>query len=154
WTREEITLVEAFAGRCWAEVERARAEQALHAAAARDAFRVKLSDALRDISDTAEIQYQAARVLGEHFGAHRVAYWLIESDEFFVIDREWVNGAPAMPKRFSFSGVDPASREDLRAGRPLVRDDVREDPRLSAEEKAMRVSVGAVSGATVPLRKD
>jgi PAS domain S-box-containing protein len=52
--------------------ERKRAEAQLRRAAEMDAFRVKLSDALRSLTDPVEIQAVAMRVLGEHLQVDRV----------------------------------------------------------------------------------
>ena len=44
----------------------------------RDAFHLRLSDALRPLADTLDIQATALRVLGEHLGASRVVYaWIV-----------------------------------------------------------------------------
>ncbi len=74
WTHAEIALVEETAERTWAAVKRARAEEQLSRAAEMDAFRVKLSDALRSLSDAVEIQATATRTTMNFFGADRCYY--------------------------------------------------------------------------------
>ncbi len=51
-----------------------RTSQALRESQERQAFLLKLSDALRPLVDPAAIQEAAARILGEHLRASRVAY--------------------------------------------------------------------------------
>ncbi|MBV8761575.1 MAG: GAF domain-containing protein, partial [Deltaproteobacteria bacterium] len=143
-----------FALLCLDVTTRKLAEQSLAHQAARDAFRVRLADALQRASDIAELQYQACRVLGEQLGATRVAFWVLEPGNVIAVEREWVNGAPAIPARHPFSDVYGAWRERLEKGLPIVRDDVRTDAQLTDPEKAMRVAMGAISGASVPLRTD
>ena len=59
--------------------DRLRAEERLRRAAEFDAFRVALNDAVRSLSDPEEIQYQAARTIGEYLGTDRAYY--VEIDE-------------------------------------------------------------------------
>jgi len=55
-------------------IERAQTEEALRESEERQAFLLKLSDALRPLADPIEIQSEAVRILGEHLDVSRVAY--------------------------------------------------------------------------------
>ena len=59
--------------------ERRRAAGQARRAAARDAFRVRLNDALRPLADPARIQGEACRLLGDYLGVDRAYY--LEADE-------------------------------------------------------------------------
>ncbi len=54
--------------------ERKRVSAQLRRAAVFDAFRIKLLDALRPLTDPVQIQTQACRLLGEHLGVDRAYY--------------------------------------------------------------------------------
>jgi hypothetical protein len=54
--------------------DRKQAEERSQHAAALDAFRVSLADALRPLADPVEVQATASRVLGEYLGVNRVVY--------------------------------------------------------------------------------
>jgi hypothetical protein len=58
---------------------------ALHQANQLNAFRVKLADALRPLTDASEIQAMASRILGESLEATRVIYTEVVSDGEEVI---------------------------------------------------------------------
>jgi PAS domain-containing protein len=91
WTRDEIALLEQTAERAWAAGERARAEDPLRKSEERHAFLLKLSDALRALSDASDVQQTAARLLGEHLQVNRVGYAEIEGREY-VIRCEYTRG--------------------------------------------------------------
>lgn len=73
WTAGEVTLAEEVAERTWAAIQRARAEAALRASDERQAFLLKLSDAVRPLVDPIEVQTNALRTLAEHLGLSRAA---------------------------------------------------------------------------------
>ena len=89
WTHDEITLVREVADRIWAALEQRKAEAALRASEERLFFLLRLSDALRALSDPSEVQEAAARLLGEHLQVNRVGYAEIEGGKY-VIRREYV----------------------------------------------------------------
>ncbi len=70
-------------------------------AAERDRFRIKLSDALRSLTDPLVIQARAARVLGENLGASRVHCAEITDDGAHVaVDQDHIDGVPHLTGRF------------------------------------------------------
>ncbi|MBD2565119.1 MULTISPECIES: ATP-binding protein [Nostoc] len=134
--------------------ERKRTEEQLRRVAETDAFRVKLSDALRSLFDPVEIQRAAMRVLGEHLAAERVCYGELTDDgEMIVIADNYLRG-----DAIEFIGQVPTSAygkvsETLRAGHAFVFSDLDRDERLcDAEREAIR-ALSVISGATVPLVK-
>ncbi len=102
-----------------------------HRAAELNAFRVRLSDALRTLSDPMEIQQTACRMLVEQVGADRS--FLTEIDEEtgqFVVEPGYQRpGVPPVSGRFSPAAFQPLAAE-YRAGRAAVVQDVNADLRL------------------------
>ncbi|MEH2067825.1 MAG: ATP-binding protein [Nostoc sp.] len=73
--------------------DRKRAEEQIRRAAEFDAFRVKLSDALRSLTDPVEIQAQACRLLGEHLSVDRAYY--VETNEaegYMRVNQNYLRG--------------------------------------------------------------
>ncbi|HEU4408202.1 MAG TPA: chemotaxis protein CheB [Polyangiaceae bacterium] len=154
WTPEEVASVEALAGRAWAEVERARAETALRASEERQAFMLKLSDALRPLADPIGVESEAARLLGEHLGAGRASYAEVEADgEHFAVHRDDTDGVPSYAGRYRLESFGLAFVGDLRAGRTVTLADAERDAQVSEAVRA--VLAAGTSGAFigVPLVK-
>ena len=112
------------------------AEEALRASAARAALRTTLADALRPLSDPVEVQAEAARVLGDHFGAARALYAEVEPDgEHVVVHRDHCDGVPSMAGRHRIADFGGAAAEAYREGRTLAVEDVGAEPGLTAAER-------------------
>jgi PAS domain S-box-containing protein len=150
WTRDEIALVEATGERTWAAAERARAEDALRGSEERDAFLLKLSDALRPLSNPAEVQETAARLLGEHLGVNRVGYAEME-DNGYVIRCEYTRGVAPLVGHGPSGTFGAALRDAYRRGETVVVSDVSSDPRFTADERVSmrRRQIAAFIGATL-----
>lgn len=155
WTQEEIALAEGVAGRCWAEVERARVEDALRRSEERQGFLLALSDALRPLRSASEIQRVAARLLGEHLDADRAYYSTIDhARDVAVTEWEYVRGgAPCRAGERPLSAL-PRTIAAHRAGHAVVYTDVESDPRLSDAERASVRSIDVRSAIALPLLKD
>lgn len=121
-------------------------------AAERDAFRVKLSDALRPLDDAPEIQAEAARVLGQHLRVNRVIYAEIEGDDF-IVQRDYSNGVSPMTGRFRLYDFGPRIIEALRKGQVLVASDVATFPGLTDEERATYAGVEIAACVSTVLVK-
>ena len=136
----------------WDVTDRRRAEAALAESAARQAFLVRLNDALAPLVDPVEVQETAARVLGEHLGADRVAYFELDGDDY-VVARDY---APSVPK---VAGRHPVARFGARliavyrSGTTEVSRDVEADPALSPGEKAAFAAIQVRAQVAVPLVK-
>ena len=135
--------------------ERKRVEAVLRASEARQAYLLKLSDALRPLSDALEIRRTAMRVLGEHLQVDRVLYSEVDDRAgTHVIADNYVRGArPKLTGRFLTSAFGAAT-DRLRAGETFAMDDIASDERLSAatREAFLRLDVRASIG--VPLVKN
>src|SRR3712207_457313 len=144
WSAEEIALAEGVAVRCWGEVERARAEAALRRSEKRQAFLLRLSDALRPLADPGEVENTAARVLGEHLGATRAMYAEVEGEpgaEEGTLRGQYhapsgsLSAGQAFPVRYSYSTYGEQTMASRRRGETMVVTDVRTDPRRSEERR-------------------
>lgn len=154
WTDRDEALLREVAERTWAAVERARAEAALRDSDERQTFLLKLSDALRPLTDPMAIQRVAARSLGEHLGASRVFYVVVDPDgDSGIIDQDYADGLPSRTGRYSLSAFSTAALADWRAGRTASSDDVQTDPRYSDTERSAYASVSTRAGFGVPLIK-
>jgi len=133
--------------------DRKRAEEILQRAAEFDAFRVSLADALRPLADPVEIQATASRVLGEYLGANRVAYFEVRGADY-VVERDYVNGALAIPGNYPIDSFGPKLLAAYRTGRAVSASDVEADPNLSPDQRSAyaAIQIGAYIG--IPLVKE
>ena len=105
--------------------ERRRAEER------RDVL-MRVTDALREAADTAEMAQAAAEALGRHLNVSRVGYATLNAEaETLTVERDWT--APGVP---SIAGTLRLRDygdfiDDLKAGRLLRVEDVRGDPRTA-----------------------
>ena len=133
-----------------------RAEVAEQDFQARQAFLLKLSDALRPLADPMEIENQAANLIGHHFTVANANYAQVETVagvECFIVRNGYV-----APGSRSFVGRYPVAEfpgvgEELFAGRTLVVDEVDGDPRLGAADRASCRAIGIAAFIVVPLLK-
>ncbi|NML17134.1 ATP-binding protein [Azohydromonas caseinilytica] len=142
-----LTVVEA--------TRRLRAEAALRESQARQAFLLRLSDALRPLADPVAVQAEAARVLGEHLGAVRVLYGEVSADGTeLVVERNFVaSGAAVLSGRFRMADFGPSLVAALQQGRSIAVADVAAAPALSAGEREAYAALGIAALVGVPLIK-
>jgi len=134
---------------------RVLADQRARAAEQRQAFLLKLSDALRPLSDPVAIQEVAARKLGQHLGASRVAYGEVSADgEHITFNRIYQDGgAPRLIGSFRTSDC-PIMMAALREGRATATHDIAAACKANPAAAAVYadLGIGAIAGA--PLAKD
>ncbi|HJV72933.1 MAG TPA: EAL domain-containing protein [Noviherbaspirillum sp.] len=153
WTTEEIQVAQDTAQRTWMAVEASRAEAAVQAAAARDAFRVRLVDTLRKFTDPDEVQHVASRLLGEYLHANRVYYSLVEGDHY-VFAGHFERDVPHMPPaHYPVSQFGQWVFDAYRSGLPLVTSDTQADTRFSPAEKEAYAAIQCIGTIGVPLIK-
>ncbi len=121
----------------------------------RQAFLLKLSDALRSLSDAREIQRTAMRVLGEHLALDRAMYAEITPDgETVIVNDNYLSERfPALIGEFPLSTYGSIINK-LRDGEPLMVADVDAETELSEMEKTNYKEIGAIAFVTLPLIKD
>lgn len=125
-------------------------------ARSREVYLVRLSDALRPVSDPIEIQLLAARTLGEYLAADRVVYGEIDfPGERVLVHREFQRrpDAPPLVGSHDFASY-PAIAEAWRAGRDFVEPDVERSRRLSDQDKASLLALEIRAFVVAPLMKN
>src|SRR5215831_5070324 len=135
WTTREVELIRDVAERTWESVERARAEAGVRRSEERLAFLLKLSDALRPLSDPVEMSAAASRLLGEHLRANRVCYADIDGDEF-VMRHMYESGVTRLSDRGPVTCMGAAMLDAYRRGEAVAVHDACTDPRLTEKERA------------------
>jgi PAS domain S-box-containing protein len=134
---------------------RLRREEQARANARRDAYQLRLADALRTLACPIEIQEAAVRVLGEHLGASRCFYCEVDDDENgFVVHRAYTaRGVSFRLDRFQIADFGGFLQRELQAGRTIVLEDGCADVRLNLAQRRLfeRMRVGGV--LAVPLIK-
>jgi PAS domain S-box-containing protein len=122
------------------------------AAEARQAFLFSLQDALRALSEPAEILATAATLLGRHLGATRIGYSEIQpDDETVLVTNGYVDGAPPVNGLFQLATFGPHHEREMRAGRTLIYEDVQADDRGARE---FGLELGTRAHVSTPLIRD
>ena len=136
---------------------RRRGDAALIDDHAQKTFLLKLTDSLRPLSDAAEIQSHASRMLCEHLGTSRAMYAEIEGEpdaRVYAIRGQFVREGEGLPERvpcLHFS-ADFITRT-LTRGQPAVIGDVATDPRFSEEIRNAWLKAGIASRILVSIVK-
>jgi PAS domain S-box-containing protein len=133
--------------------ERERLEESLHKREERLAFLLRLNDALRPLSDPVEIQEVTVRLLGEHLGVNRVAYSVIDGDEF-IVTADYNDGVAPFRGRWPIAAFGAKLLEAYRRGESVMASDVRTDPRLTDAERARLLGHGIAAFLRVMIHKD
>ncbi|WP_114948585.1 PAS domain-containing protein [Microvirga calopogonii] len=140
-----------------------RAEAALRESEQRQAFLLKLSDALRPLADAAEIQATTTRLVGQHLGVDRAMYAEVEGEpgaETGIIRGQYVRpaceGCPSVvpfPERFTFQPFGAHTMPGRYRGELLVVADVNTDPGFDTAERAAWTAAGVRAAVVAPLAK-
>ena len=130
--------------------KRKRAEEALRRSDERQAFLLKLSDALRPLGDPLDVQEVAARLLGEHLRSNRVGYAEIDGRNY-VIRREYASGVRPLVGEGPVGTFGAALRDAYRNGETVVVNDVSTDPRFTEAERTIMQArqIAAYVGVTL-----
>ncbi|GAA6618122.1 ATP-binding protein [Scytonema sp. NUACC26] len=136
-------------------LEDSSAVAALHQANQLNAFRVKLADALRPLTDASEIQAIAARILGESLGATRVIYIeVVSNGEEVIVHRNYTNGVAQLSGHYRLDDYQRNLTIDHWAGRTQVVTDIPNNPRYTDAEKARYREIDIAAHIDVPLVKN
>ncbi|MEB3355887.1 MAG: PAS domain S-box protein [Synechococcales bacterium] len=135
-----------------AEATLRQSEEQLLRAAERDAFRLKLSDALRSLADPDDIEETVTQAAMEHFGADRCYYCEIENGEAIIRRDAARDGLP------SVAGVYPLSsfailQAVIEAGHPFVVRDVRTTDTVDEDLRQICLQLQVISYINVPVIK-
>ncbi|MGO4527174.1 HWE histidine kinase domain-containing protein [Microvirga sp. 2MCAF35] len=95
----------------------------------RQAFRIKLEETLRDLSDPRAIMAAAVEALGQHLGANRVGYSEVQADDDTIVcETCFADGVEPLIGAFSLRAFGPDSIARQRKGQIDVCDDLTADP--------------------------
>lgn len=98
----------------------------------RQDFLLRFTDEIRRIDNPREIIRTSQRMLGEELKANRVGYGEVDAGErFFTTTDNWTDGVPSRHGTHDLAGFGPEVHGNLKAGVPLVIEDVETDPRTS-----------------------
>src|SRR5262249_58719591 len=99
----------------YAQRQQKAAEDALGVSEAREAFLLRLSDALRVLAEPVAMQTTACRMVGEHLRVNRCSYGEISGGE--VVPRAtWGRGDAPPTDRFALGEPSPAATQAVLAG--------------------------------------
>jgi PAS domain S-box-containing protein len=121
-------------------------------AEARQAFLLRLQDALRGLTAPQDILTGAATHLGRHLGAARIGYGEVQPDgETVLITNGYADGVPPVNGILAHAAFGPHYGAMLRAGTPIILDDVLADPK---REPGAWETLGTRALVVVPLIRD
>jgi PAS domain S-box-containing protein len=108
----------------------------------RQAFRLKLDERLRTLENPVDVMSSVAELIGQCVGVGRAGYGEIDaSGEVIKVERDWAAGMPSLEGEARLlDGFGEAIAKELRAGRTLVVNDRRSDPRVSGAGVATTVA--------------
>ena len=107
----------------------------------RNAFLVRLDDAVRPLTDAHAITQTAARMVGEYLDANRCAYADVEEDEdTFNLTGDFNRGVPSIVGRYMFTQFGAECLRLMRAGEPYVVSDSETDPRTQEVRDSYRLT--------------
>jgi PAS domain S-box-containing protein len=151
--RDEAGRVAGLVGVSRDVTEERRAQRRLHQNEERQRYLLKLSDALRPLTDPAEIQRVASRILGDHLSAHRVLYAEIDGDEA-TVHEAYTNGLPALSGKFQVRDFGEGIIEAYNRGELIHYSDIPNDKSLSGSVKQAFEQLGVRSNLSCGLLKD
>lgn len=132
--------------------ERKRTGEALRESEERKAFLLTLSDALRPLSDAAEIQAMATRTARDYFGADRCYYLEIEDDTSIVRQDASRDDLPSVAGVYSLGSL-PIFKAAVAAGRPLVVQDSQITDLVDEDLRQFCLQTEIISFLNVPVIK-
>jgi PAS domain S-box-containing protein len=133
--------------------KRKRAEESLRVSERQTAFQLELSDALRPLSDAAEIHSTVTRMARDYFEADRCYYCEIEGDRSFIRQDASRDDLPSVVGEYRLDSY-PIFRTVVDAGRPVVVEDSRTAHVLDEELKRLCLEMQILSFLDVPVIKD
>lgn len=128
---------------------------ALHQANQLNAFRVKLTDALRPLTDASEIQAIASRILAESLGANRVIYIEVALDgEEVIVHSNYTHGVSELSGRYRLEDYRRNLSADHQTGCTQVIFDIPNSSNYTDEQKMKYRDIDVAAYIDVPLVKN
>jgi len=138
--------------------DRKRDETRLRDSEARQRFLLRFNDALRPLTDAAEMQAVASRLLAEHLGASRALYCDIEGEpggRLAIVRGQFVRAGAPLPGQLDYEAYEQGwASPILGRGEPVVVDDLGHDPRLTPEAREAWCALGIGALVVVSLIKN
>jgi PAS domain S-box-containing protein len=134
--------------------EQKRTAERLSQSEKRSAFLLKISDALRQLSDASAIKRTACTILGEHLSADWAFYvdYSVEAG-FGIVDQEFAaDGLPSLSGRYAMEEFGSTSVQ-LANGQIWVVSDARNEHQITRAERDYYVERNVISWINVPLIK-
>ena len=120
-----------------------------------DAFRVRLTNALRPLTDADDIQAIAARLLGESLGASRVIYIeVLPNGKEVIVHKNYTSGVTELSGLYRSEDFGRNLIADHQAGRTVIVPDVANHPQYTASQKASYQAIEIAAHLDVPLIKN
>ena len=137
--------------------ERERIKEEINQAQKRQEFLLNLNDQLRSLDDPDAIMEATAQSLGRFLKVDCAGYGEVdETRGMILVEREWSKGVIGNEGRaYRLYDFLPTMMAELKQGRPIFVEDIRNDPR--AENPAVQAAystINARSALAVPLHKD
>ncbi len=136
---------------------RKRAEEEHAAAEARQAYRLRLAELLRDAADPEAAMGGAAALLGAKLGVAQLGFGEVDTAERVVtVRRDWNDGrSPSVTGRWRMDDFGPALIRELMTGATVAIPDIRQDPRTALPAVvAAYEGIGTRAILDVPLMRD
>ena len=133
--------------------ERKRHEEEQRKAAEIDAFRVKLSDALRPLSDAVAIEEAVTREARDYFGADRCYYCQIVEDNATIHRDAHREDLPSVAGTYPLSSI-PIFKAVVDGGKPFVVEDAHTSDKLDESLRQLCIDTQIISFMDVPIIKD
>ncbi|MDP9766197.1 PAS domain-containing protein [Deinococcus enclensis] len=134
--------------------ERRQTEAALREDEERQAFLLRLSDALRPLSGSAEIERAAVHLLGQEMGVNRVFYASVDpGGESWSVQHDYAHRVPSCAGAYPMSAFQRARLAQWTSGKVSSVADCATDPSLSAEDRAAYAAFDTRAAIGVPLVK-
>jgi signal transduction histidine kinase/DNA-binding response OmpR family regulator len=133
--------------------ERRIAEEALRGSKERQAFLLKLGDALRSISDPIEIQATVARAAKDYFGADMCYYCEIEDDNAIILRDASSTDLPSVIGLYPLNCL-PIQKALIDAGRPFIVPDVHTTELIDEQLRQLCIRLKVISHINVPVVKN
>lgn len=134
--------------------DRKQAEKQVHRAAEMDAFRVKLADALRSLTDPMQIQAEACRLLGEQLGVDRAYYVEVHEPEGYArANQHYSRGdSPSIVENYRLAEYG-WSLPIMRRGETIVITDTQSTDIIPDVERAAMARIRMIGFVAIPLIK-
>ena len=154
WREDEIDFVREVADRTRIAVERRRAEFALRIANERLTFLDSVGRAATGAGDADAVMAITTRMVGEHMGVSSCAYADMDDDQDgFTIRGDWAApGFESIVGRYSLALFGQRAVRELRAGRPLIIDDILAE--LAPDEASTFQQIGIGATICMPLVRE